>query len=282
MTISKAITAPLLPAAGTVTGFGELRAGHLGVRIAATEAERDAAQALRYRIFYGELGATPDDRACRLQRDVDMFDDVADHLLVIDHAVSSGAKGIIGTYRLVQNEAAARLGRFYTSDEYDISTITGFPGRLLELGRSCIDRGYRGRAAMQLLWRGIAAYVFLHRIDVMFGCASLPGTEPDRLDAELTYLYHNHLAPPALRLRAVPGRYVEMRRIDPASFDHRRVQQSLPPLIKGYLRLGGFIGDGAVVDRQFNTTDVAVVVKTDLITDKYYRHYERQLREAIY
>ncbi len=282
MTISKPITLPLLPAGATVTGFGELRAGHLGVRIAVTEAERDAAQALRYRIFYGEMGANPDDRVRRLQRDVDMFDDVADHLLVIDHAVSSGPKGIIGTYRLVQNEAAAQLGRFYTSDEYDISTITGFPGRLLELGRSCIDRTYRGRAAMQLLWRGIAAYVFLHRIDVMFGCASLPGTEPDRLDAELTYLYHNHLAPPALRLRAVPSRYVEMRRIDPASFDHRRIQQSLPPLIKGYLRLGGFIGDGAVVDRQFNTTDVAVVVKTDLITDKYYRHYERQLREAIY
>ena len=282
MTISKPITLPLHPAGATVTGFGELRAGHLGVRIAVTEAERDAAQALRYRIFYGEMGANPDERVRRLQRDVDMFDDVADHLLVIDHAVSSGPKGIIGTYRLVQNEAAARLGRFYTSDEYDISTITGFPGRLLELGRSCIDRTYRGRAAMQLLWRGIAAYVFLHRIDVMFGCASLPGTEPDRLDAELTYLYHNHLAPPALRLRAVPGRYVEMRRIDPASFDHRRIQQSLPPLIKGYLRLGGFIGDGAVVDRQFNTTDVAVVVKTDLITDKYYRHYERQLREAIY
>ncbi len=282
MTISKPITAPLLAAGSTVTGFGELRAGHLGVRIAATEAERDAAQALRYRIFYGEMGATPDDRVRRMQRDVDMFDDVADHLLVIDHAVGSGAKGIIGTYRLVQSEAAARLGRFYTSDEYDISTITGFPGRLLELGRSCIDRTYRGRAAMQLLWRGIAAYVFLHRIDVMFGCASLPGTDPGRLDAELTYLYHNHLAPPALRLRAVPNRYVEMRRVDPASFDHRRVQQALPPLIKGYLRLGGFIGDGAVVDRQFNTTDVAVVVKTDLITDKYYRHYERQLREAIY
>ncbi|WP_419731201.1 GNAT family N-acetyltransferase [Lichenicola sp.] len=263
-------------------GIGELRAGHLGVRIATTDAERDAAQALRYRIFYNEMGAAPDDQARRLQRDIDVFDDVADHLLVVDHAIGPGPKGIIGTYRLVQNEAAERIGRFYTSAEYDISTITGFPGRLLELGRSCIDREYRGRAAMQLLWRGIAAYVFLHRIDVMFGCASLPGTDPDRLDNELTYLYHNHLAPPALRLRALPSRHIEMRRIDPSSFDHRRTQQTLPPLIKGYLRLGGFIGDGAVIDHQFNTTDVAVVVKTDLITDKYYRHYERQLREAIY
>lgn len=282
MTINKPILAPELAPVLPMTGIGELRAGQLGVRIAVTDAERDAAQALRYRIFYNEMGAKPDERARRLQRDIDIFDDVADHLLVVDHAISSGPKGIIGTYRLVQNEAADQIGRFYTSAEYDISTITGFPGRLLELGRSCIDREYRGRAAMQLLWRGIAAYVFLHRIDVMFGCASLPGTDPEKLEAELTYLYHNHLAPPALRLRAIPSRHVEMHRIDPTSFDHRRMQQTLPPLIKGYLRLGGFIGDGAVIDHQFNTTDVAVVVKTDLITDKYYRHYERQLREAIY
>ena len=272
------VATPLSPPSG---GFGELRAGQLGVRIATTAAERDAAQALRYRIFYDEMGAMPDDAARHLKRDIDVFDDVADHLLVIDHSVSSGPRGVVGTYRLVQNEGASRIGRFYTSDEYDISRITGFPGRLLELGRSCVDARYRGRAVMQLLWRGVAAYVFLHRIDVMFGCASLPGTDPDRLRNELTYLYYNHLAPPALRLRAVPARHIEMRRCDPASLDHKRVQQQLPPLIKGYLRLGGFIGDGAVVDTQFNTTDVAVVVKTDLITDKYYRHYERQLRDAL-
>ncbi|WP_408886187.1 GNAT family N-acetyltransferase [Lichenicoccus roseus] len=274
------VAPPLLPPKRD-GGFGELRAGNLGVRIAVSAAERDAAQALRYRIFYEEMGAQPDDTARRLKRDIDIFDDVADHLLVIDHALGSGPRGVVGTYRLVQNEGAERVGRFYTSDEYDISRITGFPGRLLELGRSCVDPAYRGRAVMQLLWRGIAAYVFLHRIDVMFGCASLPGTDPDRLAAELTYLYHNHLAPPALRLRAVPARHIEMRRCDPATLDHKRTQLLLPPLVKGYLRLGGFIGDGAVVDQQFNTTDVAVVVKTDLITDKYYRHYERQLRDAL-
>jgi putative hemolysin len=134
---------------------------------------------------------------------------------------------------------------------------------------------------MQLLWRGIAAYIFQHRIDVMFGCASLPGTDPDALSAELTYLYHHHLAPPALRPRARPERFVEMRRRPPDTIDARRVLSVLPPLVKGYLRLGGFVGDGAVIDRPFNTTDVAVVVKTDLVTDKYYRHYERQQRDAL-
>ncbi len=131
---------------------------------------------------------------------------------------------------------------------------------------------------MQLLWRGIAAYIFAHNIDLMFGCASLPGTDVDALAAELTYLHAHHLAPPDIRMKALPSRYVDMQRMDPAEIDARQVLVSLPPLIKGYLRLGGFVGDGAVVDTQFNTTDVAIVVQSDLVTGKYYRHFERDRR----
>jgi putative hemolysin len=262
-------------------GFGELRAGHLGVRVAETAAEIDAAQALRWRIFYQEMGAQPCANVAALQRDVDAFDAVADHLLVVDHAIGPGPEGVVGTYRLIQQDAAQQVGRFYSDEEYDLSTLVAFPGKLLELGRSCIAAEYRGRAAMQLMWRGIAAYVFHHQIDLMFGCASLPSSNPDDWAPELTYLYNNHLAPPALRPRALPARYVDMCRMDPANIDMRRALATLPPLIKGYLRLGGFIGDGAVIDHQFNTTDVAIIVKTDLVTDKYYRHYERQLRDAL-
>jgi putative hemolysin len=261
--------------------FPELRAGNLGVRVAASAAEVDAVQALRYRVFYQEMGAQADAATIATGRDRDAFDAVADHLLVVDHAIGPGAEGIVGTYRLIQREAANKLGRFYSADEYDITPIEGFPGRILELGRSCVDAAYRSRVAMQLLWRGIAAYVFHYQIDLMFGCASLHGTDPDALAPELTYLYYNHLAPPAVRPRALPHRYVDMRRLTPNLLDAKREQAQLPPLIKGYLRLGGFVGDGAVIDRQFNTTDVAVVVKTDLVTDKYYRHYERQLRDAL-
>ncbi len=159
--------------------FPELRAGNLGVRVAVTPAEIDAVQALRYRVFYRELGATADVETARSNRDRDRFDSIADHLLVIDHAIGPGAEGVVGTYRLIQREAAAQLGRFYSADEYDIAPILGFPGRIMELGRSCVDVAYRNRAAMQLLWRGIAAYVFHYQIDLMFGCASLPGTDPD-------------------------------------------------------------------------------------------------------
>lgn len=261
--------------------FPELRAGHLGVRIAATTAEIDAVQALRYRVFYGEMGAKADAETAITRRDRDAFDIAADHLLVVDHAIGSGPEGVVGTYRLIRREAARRIGRFYSADEYEIAPIANYPGHVLELGRSCVDAAYRSRVVMQLLWRGIAAYVFHYQIDLMFGCASLPGTDPDALAAELTYLYYNHLAPPAVRPRALPHRYVDMRRMLPGSFDPKRVLGQLPPLIKGYLRLGGFVGDGAVIDQQFNTTDVAVVVKTDLVTDKYYRHYERQLSNAL-
>lgn len=260
--------------------FPELRAGNLGVRIAATADEIDAVQALRYRVFYGEMGAKPDPETAQSQRDRDAYDGVADHLLMVDHDIGPGAEGVIGTYRLIQREAAAKIGHFYSADEYDIAPIEALPGRILELGRSCVDPRYRGRAAMQLLWGGIAAYVFHYDIDLMFGCASLPGTDPDALATELTYLHANHLAPPELRPRAVADRYIAMNRVDPASFEARRALAKLPPLIKGYLRLGGFVGDGAVIDAQFNTIDVAVVVKTDLVTEKYLRHYERELRDA--
>lgn len=262
------------------SGFSELRAGNLGVRIASTPDEVDAALSLRYRIFFDEMGAVPDATTAASQRDRDAYDAVADHLLVVDHALGDGPEGVVGTYRMVQRAAAAAIGQFYTADEYDISLLTSFPGRVLELGRSCVDVRYRGRAVMQLLWRGIAAYVFHNRIDLMFGCASLPGNDPERLKIELSYLYEHHLAPPALRPRAHADRYVDMRRVPVSSYDPRRVNQTLPPLIKGYLRIGGFIGDGAVIDPQFNTIDVAMILKTDLVTDKYYRHYERQAKDA--
>lgn len=260
-------------------GIGELRAGNLGLRIVSTPDELDAAQALRYRVFYEERGAHATEQTLEAQRDSDPYDAVADHLLVVDHDLGDGPDAVIGTYRLIRREAAEALGRFYTADEYDISTVERFPGRVLELGRSCVDSAYRGRAVMQLLWRGIAAFVFTHNIDLMFGCASLPGTDVDALAAELTYLHAHHLAPPHIRLRALPHRYIDMRRMDPAKIDARQVLVGLPPLIKGYLRLGGFVGDGAVVDTQFNTTDVAVVVQTNLVTGKYYRHFEREQRD---
>jgi len=260
--------------------FAEIRSGNLGVRIASDSAEVDAVQALRYRVFYQEMGARPDAATIAAQRDRDIYDTVADHLLVVDHSLGEGAKSVVGTYRLIQREAAGRIGHFYSAAEYDIACIESSPGGILELGRSCVDDGYRERAVMQLLWRGIATYVFQNKIRLMFGCASLPGTDAEALALELSYLYYNHLAPEPIRPRALAHRYIDMRRMQRDRIDSRAALSKLPPLVKGYLRLGGFVGDGAVLDPQFNTTDVAVVVQTDLVTEKYHKHYERQAREA--
>ncbi len=261
-------------------GFGELKAGSLGVRLATTAAEIDAVQALRWHVFYEEMGAVPDAATAASRRDRDVFDTVADHLLVLDHERGEGGAAVVGCYRLIRAPAAARIGRFYSADEYDLSRVLAFKGEVLELGRSCVHADYRNRAVMQLLWRGIAAYVFLHGIGLMFGCASLPGTDPDAVAPELTYLYRNHLAPEEIRPVALPHRRVAMDRLGDKPLDTRAAVAALPPLIKGYLRLGGFVGEGAVIDRAFNTVDVAVVVKTDLVTDRYFRHYERSVREG--
>jgi L-ornithine Nalpha-acyltransferase len=274
----RAIMPDHLPAIVT-DAFEELRGGSLGVRLARNAAEIDAAQALRYQVFYDEMGAHPSEQAARTHRDEDPYDAVADHLLVVDHLLGEGPGSIVGTYRLIRRAGAERIGSFYSAAEYDISKIIAFQGEVLELGRSCINASHRGMPAMQLMWRGIAAYVFLHKIDLMFGCASLHGTDPDTVGRDLTYLWANHLAPAEIRPRALPELYVDMRRMDPAQLDMRRALAALPPLIKGYLRLGGFVGDGAVIDHQFNTTDVAVVVKTDLITEKYRSHYAREQSE---
>ncbi|HEY3917393.1 MAG TPA: GNAT family N-acyltransferase [Stellaceae bacterium] len=250
----------------------DVRFESLQVRLATNAAEIDAAQALRYRVFYEEMGAQPTPEMAARRRDFDRFDEDCDHLLVIDQARAT----VIGTYRLIRRAAAAHHGGFYSAAEYDLGPLPDYPGEILELGRSCTDVAARSGPAAKLMWRGIAAYVFHYGIELMFGCASLSGTDPDVLALPLAYLHHFHRAPDALRARAVPQRHVAMDRMAKADIDVAQAQALLPPLIKGYLRLGGFVGDGAVIDPQFNTTDVAIVVKTALVTDKYYRYYERR------
>lgn len=258
-------------------GLAHLTSNNLGIRLAGDDADLvDASQALRYRVFYEEMTAKPTPRMSALERDFDEFDDVADHLLVVDHDRGEGPDSVVGTYRLIRRAAAERAGRFYTVDEYDISKLVAIPGEILELGRSCVDEAYRTRQVMELLWRGIAAYVFTYDIKVMFGCASFPGTDPDALAVPLSYLYQNHLTPEDRRPVALPERYVDMNRLAPDAFQPRRALAAVPPLIKGYLRLGGTIGDGAVIDPQFDTTDVCIVVETQLVTDRYYKHYSRK------
>ena len=253
-----------------------LRFNSLEVRLAETASEVDAAQALRYRIFYDEMGAKPTPNREKLMRDVDPYDDICDHLLVIDlERGTAAAPEVVGTYRLLRGTVAEATAGFYSEGEFDLAGLLHHPGEIMELGRSCINAEYRRRGAMQLLWRGIADYIFEHKVEVMFGCGSIHGTDTDEAKRALAFLHHYHRAPKGLRPRALDSRYVEMNTMKKKHIDAKLAEQELPPLLKGYLRLGGYVGDGAVIDYQFNTIDVCVVVETEKVTGKYIRHFAK-------
>jgi putative hemolysin len=254
--------------------------GALEVRLADSEAEVLAAQRLRYDVFYKEMSAQPSPEMARVERDFDHFDPICDHMLVIDIAANNA---VVGCYRLLRQEIADKHGGFYTASEYDIAPmIKGHPPgtRFLELGRSCVLKSYRTGTTMQLLWRGIVVYLTRHRIDLSFGCASLPGTDPAALALPLSYLHHYHLAPEGERVRALPDRYVPMNILPKDDFKQMDGMKSLPPLIKGYVRTGAYIGDGAVVDHQFGTTDVFIYFPVSRVNPRWLEHYRKKLGSA--
>lgn len=249
---------------------------NLEIRLADTAREVDASLALRYRIFYEEMGAKASPRVKQDERDFDPYDEFCDHLLVIDRDRGTAAEPcVVGTYRLLRGSVADEYAGFYSESEFNLKPLIERSGQVLELGRSCIDSDYRSRGTMQLLWRGIADYVFSNKIRYMFGCASIPGTNPSDMKLPLSYLYHHHLAPRAIRTNALDHRFVDMNMMDKDAIDMGQALRELPPLIKGYLRVGGVVGDGAVIDYDFNTVDVNIIVETENVTTKYLNHYTR-------
>lgn len=249
-------------------------AHHLELRLSQDHSLVAAAQGLRYRVFYEELGAVADPITRASGRDVDAFDAVADHLLVLDRSRPEAAgPAVVGCYRLLRGSVAAAGCGFYTAGEFDLGVLADRVDRVVELGRSCVHPDYRNGTVMQLLWRGIARYLEQHGLELMLGCASLPGTDVEALGPTLAWLGAHHLAPPELRPRPVPGRHVKLPPADRyTAIELGRGKALLPPLLKAYLRMGGMIGDGAVIDRQFNTVDVCLVLPTDRLKDRYLRH----------
>jgi len=253
------------------------RLGALEVRLARTSAEIRRAQKLRFDVFYKEMSAVADTTAYFARRDIDLFDAVCDHLLVIDHAAPKlrRASAVVGTYRMLRQDVAERAGGFYSAGEFDVESLVSRHRDLkfLELGRSCVQPPYRNKRTVELLWHGIWTYVLEHRVDVMIGCASLEGTDPDRLALPLSFLHHYARAPEPWRTAALPRRYLELNRMPKSAVAPKKALELLPPLIKGYLRLGAFVGDGAVVDRQFGTTDVLIILPVSAIKSRYVAHF---------
>ncbi len=245
------------------------------VRAARCAGDVAAAQRLRYQVFYEEMTARPSAAMARVRRDFDEFDEICDHVLVIDRHGPTGER-TVATTRVLRGEVAEAHGGFYCAREFDIrSLVRAGTGGVCEIGRSSVHPDYRGNAVIQLLWRGLARYYQTHRISYVIGCASFPGEDPSEHAHALAYLFDQHLAPLERRARAWPHLYTPMECLRGEAPTARRIWACLPPLIKGYLRLGAVVGDGAVVDAQFQTTDVFMAVDLAQAPERYHAFFER-------
>jgi len=259
------------------------RVGNLEVRLARTLSEIKLAQRLRYQVFYEEMSAVPTRLAQFRRRDEDAYDAICDHLLVVDVDQTTPRRSgrperpkVVGTYRILRQDVAERGPGFYSAGEYDIAPLLRAKShdyRFMELGRSCVLAPYRSKRSVELLWHGLWTYVRENGIDVMIGCASFEGTDPDEHRMALSFLHHHALAPAEWRCRAREPLYVSMDRMPKSALDAKAAMKAMPPLIKAYLRLGAFVGDGAVIDRQFGTTDVLIIMPVERIDPRYFEHY---------
>jgi putative hemolysin len=259
------------------------RMGGLEVRLARSKGDMRRAQRLRYHVFYNEMAAIPDVMAAFSRRDEDHYDPVCDHLMVVDTEEAFNARRpwprkprVVGTYRVLRQEIADLYDGFYTQGEYDIAPLIAAKSpyyKFMEMGRSCVLKSYRKRRTLELLWQGLWNYIREHGVDVVVGCASFSGTDPRQHAMALSFLHHNALAPPAWRVRAHKRLHVDMNMMPVADIDHRVALHALPPLIKGYLKLGAYVGDGAVVDHQFGTTDILMILPVEDINERYLAHF---------
>jgi len=258
--------------------YGKL--GSLEVRLAYKKSEIRRAQRLRYKVFYEEMSAIPGALAMLSRRDEDAYDAVFDHLLVIDRGDAGDGRRwrrpkVVGTYRMLRQEVADLHDGFYTQGEYDIAPLLAAKPdySFMELGRSCVLKPYRNKRTLELLWQGVWSYVREHGADVMVGCASFEGTDPSAHAEALSFLYHTALAPDDWRVRAHEHLHVDMNMMPREQVNARKALKALPPLIKGYLRVGAYVGDGAVIDHQFGTTDVFVIMPVEAINSRYFDHF---------
>jgi putative hemolysin len=258
-------------------------AGRFTVRLAESDDDVAAAQRLRYRVFVEEMGATPSHGDAEDRRERDRFDPYFEHLLLIDNEPDDPdiEHGVVGVYRLLRGARAKQGIGFYGAGEYDLDLLLDYPRETLELGRSCVDASHRGGAGMHLLWAGLGQYVSKYNVSILFGVASFHGTDPAQMAQALSYLHYNHLAPPDLRVTAIAESRARMDILPPEKINKAEAMLQIPALIKAYIRLGGFIGEGAYIDHEFNTVDVCLLMDTARMVNRYRKFYTRQRGGAV-
>lgn len=267
-----AASQPVSKDTAPIPKFNHITSENLTLRLADNEAEILAAQRLRYEVFYKELGANPVGDNAAKEREFEFYDDYCQHLIVVDN--NDGQ--VVGTYRVLLDTTAKEKNiPLCTATEFDLGKLKATGGKIMEISRSCVKESHRSKSAINLLWKGIASFVFANEIDYLIGTPSFPGLDINAEKDSLAYLNAFHAADESIRPRVLDQYYNPLPAVDKMSIDARRAFMALPPLLKGYLRIGAVVADGVYIDHQFNCLDIAVVLPIAGVTDRYFNHYKR-------
>jgi len=231
----------------------------LSVRLATSASEVIAAQHLRYKVFCEEMGA---DLHRHDGRDVDDFDAVCDHLIVIDESLGK----VIGTYRIMAPWAARAVKRMYSEGEFRIDSLRPIAHEIFEVGRACIHPAYRSSGALARLWSGLGMYVRNHGVKYLAGCASVPlDSGALNVGALRSELLAKHLAPEDFRVEPIRGLQ--------SLGDPMGARPAVPPLLKGYLRLGAWVCGEPAWDPDFDSADFFVLLPIERMAPRYAQHF---------
>lgn len=248
------------------------KVGNVYLKLAETKVEIENAQKLRNYVFFEEPEGAKEASG---KIDSDEFDDVCEHLLVIDGS-DLGNEKVVGTYRLLRKTPDKQVTKFYTETEFDISKLKDTNLNLLELGRSCIHPDYRDGKVIQLLWKGIGIFIAHHDIKYLFGCGSFQGADVKQHELGLSYLYHFHSVDDDIAPHVRPELAANYNIIPKKELNKKEGLRSLPTLLKGYIRTGCKIGKGAFLDNFCNTTDVCIVLDTTNLAKRYSEHFVKK------
>ncbi|MDR0319590.1 MAG: GNAT family N-acetyltransferase [Rickettsiales bacterium] len=242
--------------------------GEFETRLAKGKAERKAFLKLRYKVFVEEEGKKPSEEEKKAREETDSFDKYAEYMLVFHK------KKVIGGYRIITKKAADENDGFYTETEFDIAKVKKIRGNIAEMSRACIAKKYReNQLAISMLWLGLGNYILRNKIVAMFGVASFVGLKPVASAQALSYLYYNSLAPKSVRAKALPGKFDRMDILPKEYVDEEKAFAEMPPLVKGYLRLGAEFGQGVFMDEPFNCYDIFVTLQTRKISKVYQKRF---------
>jgi len=244
----------------TQTCTNTAAASPLVLRFARTPSEVREAQRLRHEVFAGEMGARmPGDDGL----DADAFDPYCEHLLVRE---SDGGR-VVGTYRILSPEQARRAGGYYSEQEFDLGRLHHLRGRMVEIGRSCVHPDYRSGGVITLLWSGLLRYMSVNGYDAIIGCASVSMQDGGQLAVSLyNMLKRTNLSPSEYRV--FPRCELPLAVLKSAGEDAR-----LPPLIKGYVRIGAYVCGAPAWDPDFNTADLLMMLPMSRIDARYAKHF---------